>query len=32
MKLMVSRREKQVSRASAENELAAVSLPLTVTP
>jgi hypothetical protein len=32
MKLMVSRREKEVSRASAENELAVVSLPLTVTP
>jgi hypothetical protein len=32
MKLMVSRREKEVSRASVENELAVVSLPLTVTP
>jgi hypothetical protein len=32
MKLMVSRHEKEVSRASAENELAVVSLPLTVTP
>jgi hypothetical protein len=31
-KLMVSRREKEVSRASAENELAVVSLPLSVTP
>ncbi len=32
MKLMVSRREKEVSRASADNELAVVSLPLTVRP
>jgi hypothetical protein len=28
----VSRREKELSRISAENELAVVSLPLTVTP
>jgi hypothetical protein len=32
LKLMVSRREKEVSSASANNELAVVSLPLTVTP
>ena len=32
MKLVVSRREKELSRISAENELAVVSLPLTVTP
>jgi hypothetical protein len=31
-KLMVSRREREVSRASTENELAVVSLPLTVRP
>ena len=30
LKLMVSRREKELSRSSAENELAVVSLPLTV--
>jgi hypothetical protein len=32
LKPMMSRREKELSRASAENELAVVSLPLTVTP
>jgi len=32
MKLMVSRREKELARAKTENELAVVSLPLTVTP
>jgi uncharacterized protein (DUF3084 family) len=32
MKLTVSRREKEVSRVDAENELAVVSLPLTVKP
>jgi hypothetical protein len=32
LKLMVSRREKELSRAGVENELAVVSLPLTVTP
>jgi hypothetical protein len=32
MKLVVSRREEEVSRGSAENELAVVSLPLTVRP
>jgi hypothetical protein len=32
LKLMVSRREKELARTSAENELAVVSLPLTVTP
>jgi hypothetical protein len=32
MKLVMSRREKEISRGSAENELAVVSLPLTVTP
>jgi hypothetical protein len=32
LKLMVSRREKELSRSSAENELAVVFLPLTVTP
>lgn len=32
LKLEQSRREKEVSRAKAENELAVVSLPLTVTP
>jgi hypothetical protein len=32
LKLMPSRREKEVSLAKAENELAVVALPLTVTP
>ena len=32
MKLAVPRREKELSRGSSENELAVVSLPLTVTP
>jgi hypothetical protein len=32
LKLMPSRREKEVSLAKTENELAVVSLPLTVTP
>ena len=32
LKLEQSRREKELSRANAENELAVVSLPLTVTP
>ena len=32
LKLMPSRREKEVSRAKADNELAVVALPLTVTP
>ena len=32
MKLVESRREKELSRAAAENELAVVSVPLTVTP
>ncbi|MGA7856042.1 MAG: hypothetical protein WCA15_22165 [Candidatus Acidiferrales bacterium] len=32
MKLLESRREKELSRAAAENELAVVSVPLTVTP
>jgi hypothetical protein len=32
LKLIESRREKELSRAAAENELAAVSVPLTVTP
>jgi hypothetical protein len=32
MKLMVSRHEKELARANTENELAVVSLPLTVTP
>jgi hypothetical protein len=32
MKLAVSRGEKELSRANGENELAVVSLPLTVTP
>jgi hypothetical protein len=32
MKLVVSRREKELARGSSENELAVVSLPLTVTP
>jgi hypothetical protein len=32
MKLAVSRREKELSHINAENELAVVSLPLTVTP
>jgi hypothetical protein len=32
LKLEQSRREKEVSRAKADNELAVVSLPLTVTP
>jgi hypothetical protein len=32
LKLMVSRREKEVSRTSVENELAVVSLPLTIRP
>jgi hypothetical protein len=32
LKLMESRREKEISRTSAENELAVVSLPLTVKP
>jgi len=31
-KLVESSREKEVSRATAENELAVVTLPLTVTP
>ncbi|MGA7225753.1 MAG: hypothetical protein WA673_22035 [Candidatus Acidiferrales bacterium] len=32
LKLLESRREKELSRAAAENELAVVSVPLTVTP
>ena len=32
LKLIESRREKELSRAAAENELAVVSVPLTVTP
>ncbi|MGC2739678.1 MAG: hypothetical protein WA274_17405 [Candidatus Acidiferrales bacterium] len=32
MKLIESRREKELSRAATENELAVVSVPLTVTP
>jgi hypothetical protein len=32
LKLVESRREKELSRAAAENELAVVSVPLTVTP
>jgi hypothetical protein len=32
LKLQQSRREKELSQASAENELAVVSMPLTVTP
>jgi hypothetical protein len=32
MKIVVSRGEKEVSRVSTENELAVVSVPLTVTP
>jgi hypothetical protein len=32
LKLQQSRREKELSHASAENELAVVSMPLTVTP
>ena len=32
LKLMPSRREKEVSRANAGNELAVVAVPLTVTP
>jgi hypothetical protein len=32
LKLMESRREKELSRSAAENELAVVSVPLTVTP
>jgi hypothetical protein len=32
LKLIESRREKELSRSAAENELAVVSLPLTVTP